>query len=593
MADLEAEAPAIGLMSRSKVMMVDDEPINMRVLQLHLKAEGYDNFVTVSDSKTAFDIICVENPDVLLLDLNMPEVSGFEIMQQIRSDEKHKQLPVIVLTSSNDPDKKLRALQLGVTDFLSKPVDASELALRMKNTLVARAYERKLMHVDSLTDLPNRLYFSVQVKRFLETSVTNGNSQALVLVNLSRFKSINDTFGPDRGDDLLWAFSQRLRSVVEQIEHKDSSGNTEISVETNFIARLGGDRFGICVPLSSPAERDATLHEFLEAIAGTVELPFMLDYQKVFLSLEMGVSTLDQETAGVETLINEAETAMNHVKHMPSSCYSFFSSDMLSEARWRLKVENLLRTCIDNSELYLLYQPKVCCKTNTISSAEALVRWEHSELGLVSPVDFIPVAESTGMIVNIGRWVLLTACVQTKKFRDQGYPDLKIAVNVSIRQLYETDFLQSVRSALHLSRLPPEALMIELTENMIMENVEETICKLASLRSIGVKISVDDFGTGYSSLSYLQRFPIDQLKIDRSFIMQIDSEQCRAPIVRAIVSLAHDLDLSVVAEGVEATVQKDYVTALGCEEYQGFLKSPPVSSSEFIDLLHNDMRKCA
>jgi diguanylate cyclase (GGDEF)-like protein len=589
----DTDALAVRLMSKAKVMMVDDEPINMSVLQLHLKSEGYERFVSVSDSTQAYSTIVDEQPDVLLLDMNMPEVSGLDILKMVRSDEKHKRLPIIVLTSSHNPDIKLDALQFGATDFLSKPVDASELALRMRNTLVARAYEQRLMNYDSLTNLPNRQYFTREIQKLLGTRVPVGNSYALVLINVSRFKSINETFGPNRGDDLLWALSQRLHKVVESLKPPSFAGEREDSANIQFLARLGGDRFGVCLAATEPVRQDQALQETLNAFAATVELPFVVDAQNVFLSLQMGISKLDDGTMSVEFLINEAETAMNHVQSSVGSCYSFFSNDMFSAARRRLKLENLLRTCVKNDELLLLFQPKVCCKTDRITSAEALVRWEHSELGSVSPVDFIPVAESSGMIVEIGRWVLDAACAQAHLFRKYGFPDFKIAVNVSISQLYESDFIESVSSALHKSQLPPDALIIELTENMIMENVEETIRKLAKLRNLGIKISVDDFGTGYSSLSYLQRFPIDQLKVDRSFIMQIESADSKAPIVRAVVSLAHDLGLNVVAEGVEDVVQRDYVAALGCEEYQGFLKSRPLTAFSFIKLLQEDQRKCA
>lgn len=573
--------------------MVDDEPINMSVLQLHLKTEGYRNFVTVSDSKKACDVICSERPDVLLLDLNMPEVSGLDILERVRADDEMKQLPVIVLTSSSNPDAKLMALQLGATDFLSKPVDASELALRMRNTLIARAYERRLMHFDSLTNLPNRLYFSEKVQDLRETGNLAKYPHSLTLINLSRFKSINDTFGNDRGDDLLWAFSQRLCGIFESIGNQESKPGVTQTDCLQMLARLGGDRFAMLLLLDQSAGTDVVLHEKINAIAGTVEVPFVVDSQNIFLSVEMGVSILDHETASVETLINEAETAMNQVQKLQGVCYTFFSSEMLSAERKRVKIENSLRTCLVNEELSLLFQPKVCCRTDSITGAEALVRWEHPELGMVSPVDFIPVAESSGMIVSIGLWVLKTACAETLNIRMNGHPDFKIAVNVSIRQLYESDFIESVRDVLQQTQLPPEALMIELTENMIIENVESSILKIANLRELGIQVSIDDFGTGYSSLSYLQRFPINQLKIDRSFIMQIDSIESRAPIVRAVVSLAHDLELTVVAEGVEDSVQRDFVALLGCEEYQGYLKSRPIKPMELFCLLQDNMRQCA
>ena len=579
------------LMASSKIMMVDDEPINMRVLQLHLTAQGYGRFVSVTDSKLAMSTIRSERPSVLLLDLNMPDVSGLEILSEVRSDEELKQLPVIVLTSSNDPETKVEALQLGATDFLPKPVDANELALRMKNTIVARAYEQRLMHFDSLTNLPNRLYFSRLVHKLMKSPALTNGRVALLLFNINRFKSINDTFGSEQGDDVLWAFSQRMQLVFDHAQ-----GISPLQKETlkpHCIARLGGARFGVLVQFGSGQCEGSVIQEWLPLLIAELEKPFVVEQQDVYVSTSVGVSALGENAHTVENLINNAETAMRYAKEQQSPGYALYSADMMSRARRALRMENAMRTALVNNEMALVYQPKVDVRTGMINGAEALLRWENPELGSVSPVDFIPVAESSGMIVSIGHWVLEASCRQAVMFREECNPAFKIAVNVSIRQLYEAGFHQSVDEILKRTGLPSEALIIELTENMIMDDVEANIGKLSLLRELGVGISVDDFGTGYSSLSYLQRFPIDQLKIDRSFIMEIESADEKAPIVKAIVSLAHDLELSVVAEGIEEQVQLDHIRKLGCEEYQGYLKSRPVSAAEFMQLMLDDLRKCA
>jgi EAL domain-containing protein (putative c-di-GMP-specific phosphodiesterase class I) len=241
----------------------------------------------------------------------------------------------------------------------------------------------------------------------------------------------------------------------------------------------------------------------------------------------------------------------------------------------------------------MLYQPKVDVASNTIAGAEALIRWQNPEFGLISPVNFIPLAEETGMIVPVGKWVMEESCRQAASWRNNGFPDFHIAVNVSIRQLREPDFIRVVESALNTSGLPAEALIIELTENMIMENAEGNIVKLQQLKQLGVKLSIDDFGTGYSSLSYLQRFPLDQLKIDRSFISEIRSADERVPIVKAVISLAHDLGLSVVAEGIESEQQLEHIRGFNCEQYQGYLFSKPVSVEIFTQLMSDDQKKSA
>lgn len=570
-------------------MMVDDEPLNMDVLQVHLESEGYNRFVTLSDSKIALEQIRKESPDVLLLDLVMPEVTGFDILKEMRLDPESKHIPVIVLTSSEDAETKLRALQLGATDFLSKPVDASELALRMRNTLSSRAYLQRMLNFDQLTDLPNRLSFTKQLRSSLEACHKHGDQAALILFNINRFKTINDSLGPKRGDDVLWAFSERLRTTFESAPQCSNSAS-QISSQ---VARVGGDRFAILLPIECAESHCADLTNLLEEFVEQLEAPVSVNEEDIYLTVSIGVSTLTQQTRSVENLINDAETAMLHAKGRRDTQFAFYAEQMDEKARELLSMENGMRTAVENGEIFLVFQPKVNVSTNRIVGAEALVRWLHPEFGLISPVHFIPLAEDTGMIVSIGEWVLRESCRVAQQWRELGYDDFKIAVNVSIRQLHELDFISIVQKALDDSALPAEALIVELTENMIMENAETNIVKLRQLKALGVKISIDDFGTGYSSLSYLQRFPLHQLKIDRSFIKEIQGVNDRMPIVKAVISLAHDLGLTVVAEGIETHHQLAHVRALRCEEYQGYYCSKPVTDSEFVELLQSDSRKSA
>ena len=590
----QVDEKTLRLMRNAKIMMVDDEPINMRVLQLHLNAEGYERFVTVSDSRTAITVLRDEMPSVLLLDLNMPEVSGLDILQLIRSDDELKQLPVIVLTSSNNTDTKFKALELGATDFLSKPVHASELALRMRNTIVARTYEQQLMHVDGLTDLPNRLFFTEYIKEQVPGPCPEVGSRVLVLINIHRFKSINDSFGSDRGDDVLWAFSQRLRlAFADSAESSVQADNDCMPIRTSMVMRLGGDRFGVIVNTGKQPVKDDYLCGCIATLLQSLEDPFVIDTHKIFLNVGIGISGFDDSAQGVETLVNRAETAMNNVDSSNGEAYAFYSVDMVAGARRLLDIENAMRTVIADGGMYLAYQPKVDIRSGQVTGAEALIRWNQSVLGIIGPDEFIPVAESSGLILSIGQWVLEKACMEAAVIRSSGFPDFNIAVNVSILQLIDAGYIDGVKLALAKYRLPTHALTLELTENMIMDNVENSIEKLQALRDLGIRISIDDFGTGYSSLSYLQRFPVDQLKIDRSFIMQIESADDRSPIVKAIVNLAHDLGLTVVAEGVETEIQLAYIQSLNCEQYQGYFKSKPVVAHEFMKLLCSDIRRAA
>lgn len=593
------------LMASAMIMMIDDEQINMDVLRIHLESEGYHRFITSDDSTTAIEQLQANPPDVLLLDLMMPHVSGFDILARMRSDENLRRVPVIVLTSSEEASTKLRALESGATDFLAKPVDPSELALRMRNTLSSRAWQRRMSHIDPVTNLPNRLFFTNLVEQRLAKAPgcqplgADGlpAKTALILVNINRFKAINDSLGPASGDEVLRAFRDRLvaslgaRSRLSDENLFDSRLQADRSL--SCVARLGGDRFAVLLPFDKSVVDCESLSLHLERFVDRMAEPFEIGDQSIYLSASIGVSILDADSESMDVLLNDAETAMRQAQRLTGTGFAYYSAHMDAHARHLLSLENGLRTAIDAGEIFVLYQPKVDVRSGTITGAEALVRWMNPEFGLISPVNFIPLAEDSGLIVSIGAWVLQESCRQTKAWHDLGRTNLRIAVNVSVRQLHESDFIDTVREAITTSGIKPDSLIIELTENMIMEDAESSVIKLQQLKALGVKLSIDDFGTGYSSLSYLQRFPLDQLKIDRSFVSEITGPGSHAPIVKAVISLAHDLGLSVVAEGIETHHQLAHIRAYGCEEYQGYYCSEPVSPEAYLALVAAQDEKAA
>jgi len=580
------------LIYKSKIMMVDDEPLNMQILRLHLESEGYECIVTLSDSTQTISALRTERPSVLLLDLHMPEVSGMDILKLMRTDEQLSQLPVIVLTSSNDPTAKLQALQLGATDFLSKPVDPSELALRLGNTIAARAHNQRLMNFDNLTDLPNRVYFGKVVNSLISVCSGNKSKTSLILINLDSLKSIRDSYGIDRADDLLQGFSKRALKVFEQnIQSQPCLQGGKAVV--HCFARVAGDRFGVLISCGQGNLGDQPELIVINELLSSLEVPFSVDGQDVFTTVSIGVSELNGNTSNADQLVDQAETAMLHAQNSHNISYAHYGPEMVELALRKLKIENGLRTAVVNNEMHIVYQPKVDIETGAIEGAEALIRWQHPELGALSPLEFISIAESTGLIIGVGQWILDQACHQAFAIQQMGYKNFRMAVNVSIRQLNETHFVARVKNALLQSGLAPQHLIVELTENIFMDDTELSIKLLKQLKNIGVKISIDDFGTGYSSLSYLHSFPIDQLKIDQSFIKEIYSADDVAPIVKSIISLAHDLELEVVAEGVETKEQLARLTQLKCEQYQGYYKSRPVSGEKFIELLTAENRKVA
>lgn len=590
------------LLGHVKIMMVDDESLNMDVLSIHLQIEGYENFVCVTEPTDAIATMEREQPDVVLLDLVMPGMSGFTILEKVRQHDSLKSMPVIVLTSSDDPETKLKALQLGASDFLSKPVDASELALRMRNTLAARAYEQRMKYQDPLTQFPNRQLFTLKASSALEKAHEIDHKAAVIMVNISRFKLINDSLGPSRGDDVLWLFSQRLCRAFEVSPEEGFVQGSELN---RFVARMGGDRFVVMIPgveytaddsvPNSEPQQTNDMRECIDRFLAMMEKPLSVGGQDIYLNVFVGVSALSSSTRSVQHLINDAETAMMQARRRLNTKVAYYSEQMDAKAHEILSLENGLRTAVDNKEVFVVYQPKVDVATGEILGAEALVRWMHPEFGLISPVDFIPLAEDTGMIVSIGAWVLREACERAVEWQALTGKEFFMAVNVSIRQIYEPDFTQVVDQVLRETGLEPRFLTIELTENMIMEDADSNVIKLRQLKDLGVRLSIDDFGTGYSALNYLQRFSMDQLKIDQSFIRPIKSASEPQPIVRALIMLAHDLGMEVVAEGVETEAQLELLVNLNCDVFQGYLFSKPLGSGRFVDLLedHNQIKKSA
>ena len=563
----------------STIMMVDDEPTTIDVLEMFLRGEGYENFVTTTDSPNAVALARRERPDVLLLDLMMPEVGGLEILREIRNDEELKHLPIIILTSSTEPELKLEALELGATDLLAKPVDPSELALRLKNTLTAKRYQDQLTYYDALTGLPNRRLFAEQLERTLQRASRTSADCALLHINLDRFKQINDVLGHKRGDILLQEVAKRLG---RSIRVTDSLGSSGVPEATNPLSRVGADEFSVLLPGMGKVDLASRV---ARRILKDLSTPFDLDGNATFVTASIGISFYPNDGDNAETLLGSAVSATSHAKKRGCSNFEFYDPSLNLEAAERLKLENQLRQAVENKEIRVYYQPKVEISSRKIIGAEALMRWEHPELGFVGPEQFIPIAEEAGLIGALGEWILRTSCMQNQAWQSAGLPPISIAVNVSAMQFQGEGFVEVVANSLRASQMDPKYLVLELTESVIMENPDETVTMLNAIKEMGVRISVDDFGTGYSSFSSLKRFPIDELKIDRSFVQNIPDDKDDAAIANAIVLIAHTLGLTVVAEGVETEAQLEFLGGCGCDTYQGYLCSRPLPPEQFQRLL--------
>jgi diguanylate cyclase (GGDEF)-like protein len=489
-------------------------------------------------------------------------------------------IPVIVLTSATDADTKLKSLELGANEFLAKPVDPSELALRMRNTLAAKAYQDRLVYFDALTGLPNRQLFMDRMEATLDAPNCRDQLGALLHIDIDRFKQINDALGPRVGDAVLNVVSQRLLQCVRTSDRVGRLLGGAGARTT--LSRLDSDEFGVLLPNVSSAENVAkVVRRILEAIAK----PIQVEDHETFVTPSIGIALFPSDGQELDTLLKHSDSARRHAKEQGGNTYRFYSHEMNARAMERLTLENQLRKAIDREELQLYYQPKVSTGTGLISGAEALLRWNHPELGLVPPDRFIPLAEETGLILPIGEWVIREACRQNQAWQKAGQVALPISVNVSGQQFRQQKLVPTILDALEAAGLDPQCLVVELTESMIMEKERENIAELHQLKEIGLKVSIDDFGTGYSCLSYLSQFPLDELKVDRSFVKDIVTGVDDAVIAAAIIAMAHSLGLRVVAEGVETEQQLAFLRSQNCGEWQGYLFSRPVPATEFATLL--------
>ncbi|MET0321730.1 MAG: EAL domain-containing protein [Duganella sp.] len=690
----------------ARILIVDDQPVNIELLEYLLKSTGYQAVSSTTDARAVAGLHAAHRYDLIILDMQMPGMNGFEVMDALRPLEADSWLPVLVVTAQ--PDHKLRALEAGARDFLSKPIDPVEVLTRIRNMLEVRLLHREardynmrlehtvrertvelqrfrsamdatadaiflldagtaelldvndgacrmlgyprddmlgqtasrlglgtlaslraqvlrledyaaavgqprapelaegelmrrdlmsvpveiywqllkrpgqssvllgvardvserrqseellqhMAHYDSLTGLPNRTLFFQTLADSLAAAEDKGCRVVVLLIALDRFKNINDSLGSSLGDELLRQFSNRLMQTARL---RDTVG------------RIGGDEFALIMTM--PRDQQEAVHMANE-VRDVLRQPFDLGGHQAVLSASIGIAMYPDDASDPETLIKYADAAMDRAKQAGRDGYRFFTPGMNVQVLARLDLELALRRAIENDELLLYYQPKVNLHTGAIAGAEALLRWQRPGFGMVHPADFVAVMEDTGLIVQVGDWIIDAACRQIGAWLRSSVGPVRVAVNVASRQFSEGDLEQVVRGALNRHNVPPELLELELTETALMSSTERTIDVLTRLKALGIKVAIDDFGTGYSSLAYLQRFPIDKLKIDIAFVRDITTNPNDAAIAMAIISMAHSLKLRVIAEGVETRAQLEYLRRSRCDEIQGYFFSRPVA----------------
>jgi diguanylate cyclase (GGDEF)-like protein/PAS domain S-box-containing protein len=456
--------------------------------------------------------------------------------------------------------------------FLNPEGSAGGLVGSILDITERKQFEEQLMYQanhDSLTGLPNRNLLSDRLNNALAYEDRHRELLAVLLIDLDNFKVINDTMGHSSGDLLLLEAAKRLRNCVRQYD---------------TVARLGGDEF---VLLLRDVEHIQSLARISDKILALFKEPFFISGHEVFVTASIGISTYPSDGVTADALLKNADTAMYHAKESGRNGYQFFAEEMNMKVQERLKMETRLRKALERREFFLLYQPRIDVASGLIAGTEALLRWLPEGEEVVMPKEFIPLLEDTGLIVQVGEWVLRSVCSQGAAWLAAGAPPLIISVNVSARQFHQKNLPERVEEILRETGFPPHLLEIELTESIIIQDVEETILKLDKLKEMGVRLSIDDFGTGYSSLNYLKRFPIDILKIDKSFVNGLTTDPDDATIVSTIIAMAHNLKMNVVAEGVETRKQLQFVDQQGCEVVQGFYYSLPLPPENVVELILN------
>ena len=677
------------------ILVVDDDPTLRILVRATLEKVGFE-VEEAEDGEAALTQFIKHHPAIILMDVDMPKLDGYEACRRIRADAIGAHIPILMVTGLEDVDSIDRAYSAGATDFISKPINWSLLSHRVRYVLRAsttykelrtseaknnallnampdtlfvirrngaivnflagnetatmpeprgdqtriadylpndianqwfelihlviqdgkpqqceftlgdqaekyhyelqmvpylndltlaivreitdrkRAEERvhRLAYFDTLTGLPNRQLF----QQHLSTAITRAKEHdlkvAALYIDLDNFKRINDTLGHNFGDVVLKTIAKRLDSCIRARDCVIRQGTDD----TEFrLARLGGDEFvAIVQDLDSQEQAVAVTERIRAELTRPVE---HLGHEFVVTS-SIGVALFPDDGSDLDTLLRNADVAMYQAKNAGRNSVRFYSGTMSLRSLERLELENGLRYALQRDQLELYYQPQIDVATQRMVCVEALLRWNHPERGQIPPDKFIPLAEECGLIAPLGELVLTTACRQIKAWQDKFDDQLSIAVNVSSQQFFHSDVADIVLKAVFEASLKPSSLTLELTETILMNDVEETIATLNKLRDAGTSLAMDDFGTGYSSLSYLKRLPLDTLKIDRSFVMDLENNSDDAAICAAIIAMAHNLDLKVIAEGVETQEQLNYLSDQGCDEIQGFLISKPLPASE-------------
>lgn len=546
-----------------RVLVVEDDRSTRMTLRALLEDDGFA-VVEAGDGREALALFDRRRPDLVLMDALLPVQDGFSACREISQRPGNARVPVLMITSLDDEVSVERAFRAGAADFIPKPINLSVLRRRVQRLVSAHANARdaeRLAYHDTLTGLINRGAFRERVLRDIATAAPE-RPYGVVYLDVDRFKRVNDTLGHEVGDEVLTEVAARLRGCLP---------------DDATLARVGSDEFAAAFATRSADDAGQVARRVVAALGNTMSVRG----HEVRVSASVGVALCPNDADDVDALIKFAETAATRAKEDGGNAAHFYQARMSTQIRERLDLESDLRKAIDRNQLVVFYQPQVDVAGGRVRGVEALVRWRHPERGLVPPVEFIPLAEETGLIGALGEWVLREACIQARRWRTAGMAPLRMGVNVSARQLAAPEFADVVAHALRESALDPAALELEVTENILVHDREGARTLLGRLRALGVRIAIDDFGTGYSSLGYLKHLPVDTLKIDRTFVSGLPMDAHDVAITTGVLTLARSLGIEVVAEGVETGAQLRFLREHQCNLAQGYLFHAPMPASAF------------
>ncbi|MEO1144468.1 MAG: EAL domain-containing protein [Cyanobacteria bacterium J06638_22] len=612
-------------MDHPAILVIDDEPTNFDVIESFLSQQNYQLHYMAS-GKAAIEALDILQPDAILLDVMMPGMDGITVCQHIKSLEQWQAIPIIMVTALSTKIDLARCLEAGADDYISKPINHLELLSRLQSMLrIKRQYddlqealkrqatlkaetikllanhnavlEQKVqertaeleaqaelirhnaLH-DPLTGLPNRNLLLARLEAAIARSnATQPNPSqpdslpgaiepcphyAILFLDLDRFKVINDSLGHLFGDQLLVILARQLKTYLRG---------------TDMVARFGGDEFVLLIE-SNPTPK--AVIERVQHILADFQNPLSLQDYQLFLGVSIGVVFGHAEYCEPAELIRDADIAMYRAKAKATNTYQVFTTEMRTRALQRLTLESELRQALERNELLVYYQPIINMESDRLIGLEALVRWQHPRRGFISPGEFVPIAEETGLVVALDRWVLRQSCQQLTTWRAQydALASIRVSVNLSAQNLRHTNLLPEIDAILHDTNLAGTCLTLEITESMLVEDIEPTLTLLSELHARNIRISIDDFGTGYSSLNYLHQLPVDYLKIDRSFVNQLDQDTPNYQVVQTIIALSQQLGLTTIAEGIETVEQKRWLCQLGCVLAQGYLFAKPLPAEE-------------